>query len=68
MIYPLGTTVWMTVPVLLFAWPIVSAPVHLPPLFLALSVPAAYSWGGRRGGAGRAPAGPGGIGSSFSWG
>ncbi len=48
-IYPLGATVWMTVPVLVFGWPIVSAPVFLPSLFLALSVPAAYCWGSRLG-------------------
>lgn len=54
-IYPLGATVWMTVPVLLFGWPIVSAPVLLPSLFLALSVPAAYCWGSRLGAAQGAP-------------
>jgi hypothetical protein len=45
--YPLGTTVWMTLPVLLLGWSIVSTPVLLPPLFAALTVPAAYCWGSR---------------------
>lgn len=47
--YPLGSAVWMSLPVLLFGWPIVTAPLMLPPLFLALSVPAAYCWGARLG-------------------
>ena len=46
-IYPLGAPVWMTVPVLLFGWPIVSAPVLLPSLFASLSVAAGFSLGER---------------------
>ncbi len=45
--YPQAAPVWMSVPVLLFGWPVVSAPVDLPPLFLAISAPAAYCLGGR---------------------
>jgi len=48
-VYPLATTVWMTLPVLLLGWPIIQAPILLPPLFLSLSVPAAYAWGARWG-------------------
>ncbi len=48
--YPQGTTVWFALPVILFGWPIVAAPLYLPPLFLALSVPATYCWGRRLGG------------------
>jgi hypothetical protein len=46
-IYPLGAPVWMTLPVLLFGWPIVDAPILLPPLFASLSVAAGFSLGGR---------------------
>ena len=46
-IYPLGAPVWMTLPVLIFGWPIVSAPVILPPLFASLSVAAGFSLGSR---------------------
>ena len=46
-VYPLATTVWMTLPVLTLGWPLVQAPVLLPPLFLSLTVPAAYAWGTR---------------------
>jgi hypothetical protein len=46
-IYPQATTVWFSVPILLFAWPIPSAPVGLPLLFFALAVPAAFCWGAR---------------------
>jgi hypothetical protein len=49
-IYPQGATVWLSLPVLLFGWSIPSAPVGLPPLFLSLSVPAAFCWGERLGG------------------
>lgn len=45
--YPQGAPVWMSVPVLLLGWPIVSAPVDLPPLFLALSPVAAFCFGQR---------------------
>jgi hypothetical protein len=48
-VYPLATTVWMTVPVLILGWSVVQAPVLLPPLFLSLTVPAAYAWGARWG-------------------
>ncbi len=51
-VYPLGAAVWMTLPVVLFGWPIVSAPVVLPPIFLALSVAGVYCWGERLGGVG----------------
>jgi hypothetical protein len=65
-VYPLGTTVWMTVPVLLFTWPIAAAPLWLPPLFLSLSAPAAYCWGSRLGSlAGLAPAPVGIVWASF---
>jgi hypothetical protein len=46
-IYPLGAPVWMTLPVLLFGWPIVAAPIFLPPLFACLSVAAGFSLGER---------------------
>lgn len=49
-VYPLGTTVWMTIPVILFGWTIVSIPLFLLPLFLAFSIPSAYCWGSRLGG------------------
>ncbi|MGH9918921.1 MAG: hypothetical protein ACRD6W_08655, partial [Nitrososphaerales archaeon] len=45
--YPQGAPVWMSLPVLLFGWPIVSAPLEVPAFFLALSVPAAYCLGAR---------------------
>jgi hypothetical protein len=45
--YPQGAPVWMSIPVLLFGWPIVSAPLDLPPLFLALSTVAAFCLGQR---------------------
>jgi hypothetical protein len=45
--YPLGPTVWMALPVMLAGWPVVSAPLLLPPLFLSFSIPAAYCWGSR---------------------
>lgn len=43
--YPLSTAVWMTVPALLFGWPIARIPLLLLPLFLSLTIPAAYCWG-----------------------
>lgn len=46
-IYPMATSIWMTLPVLLLGWPIVQAPVLLPPLFLSLTIPTAYAWGAR---------------------
>lgn len=46
-IYPMGTSVWMTLPVMVFGWSVVQTPVLLPPLFLSLTIPAAYSWGWR---------------------
>jgi hypothetical protein len=49
-VYPQGAPVWMTVPNLAFGWPIVALPVDIPPLFLALSVPAAFCLGERWGG------------------
>jgi hypothetical protein len=51
-IYPQGTSVWLSVPSLLFAWPVARLPVLLLPLFLTLSIPAAYAWGERLGGFG----------------
>ena len=52
-IYPLGAPVWMTLPVLIFGWPIVTAPVILPPLFASLSVAAGFSLGSRLSGEAR---------------
>jgi hypothetical protein len=46
-IYPQGTAVWFTLPVLLLGWPIQSSPVTLPLLFLSLAVPASYCMGVR---------------------
>jgi hypothetical protein len=46
-VYPLGTTVWMTFPVMFLGWSVVQTPVLLPPLFLSLTVPAAFAWGSR---------------------
>lgn len=45
--YPQGVTVWMSQPVVLFGWPVIKAPLYVPPLFLALSVPGAYCLGER---------------------
>jgi len=52
-VYPLGTTVWVTFPVMLFGWSAPETVVLLPALFLALTVPAAYCWGLRWAGTGR---------------
>lgn len=46
-VYPLGTAVWMTLPVALLGWPITSAPQNLTPLFLSLSFAGSYCWGSR---------------------
>ncbi len=46
-IYPQGAPVWMSLPVLLYGWPIVSAPIVLPPLFLSFTPAAAYCLGER---------------------
>jgi hypothetical protein len=46
-LYPQGAPVWMALPVLLFGWPIVAAPVVLPPLFLSFTAAAGYSLGER---------------------
>jgi len=46
-IYPQGTAIWLSLPVLLFGWPIVTAPVVLPPLFLSLTPAAAFCLGER---------------------
>jgi hypothetical protein len=51
-LYPAGTTVWLSLPVLMFDWPIASAPVTVPLLFLALSVVGGYCWGERLSGVG----------------
>ncbi|MGI0129131.1 MAG: hypothetical protein ACREEC_03110, partial [Thermoplasmata archaeon] len=45
--YPQSAAVWVSLPVLLFGWPIITSPLALPPLFLALSVPSAYCLGER---------------------
>jgi hypothetical protein len=50
-VYPLSTATWMAVPVSLFGWPAARMPLLLPSLFLALTVPAAYSLGDRFAGA-----------------
>jgi hypothetical protein len=46
-LYPQGAPVWMAVPVLLFDWPIVAAPVDLPPLFLSFTAVAGFCLGER---------------------
>ena len=46
-IYPQGAPVWMTLPVFLYSWPVVGSPIVLPPLFLSLTIPAAYALGER---------------------
>ncbi|MGA8543299.1 MAG: hypothetical protein WB947_07180 [Thermoplasmata archaeon] len=46
-IYPQTAPIWMTVPVLLFGWPITSVPLAFPALFLALSVVGVYCLGER---------------------
>jgi hypothetical protein len=48
--YPSGAQVWMSLPVILFRWPVTSGAVTLPPLFLSLSLVGAYCWGERLGG------------------
>jgi hypothetical protein len=48
--YPLGATVWLSLPVLLLGLPIQFSAVALPSFFLSLSIPAAYCWGSRIGG------------------
>lgn len=45
--YPLSTTIWMSVPVLLFGWSSSQTPLLLSPLFLSLTIPAAYCLGDR---------------------
>jgi hypothetical protein len=45
--YPQAASVWMTLPVLFFGWPIVTAPLVVPALFLSLSVVGAYCLGDR---------------------
>jgi hypothetical protein len=51
-VYPQGSSVWMTLPVILFGWPIASTPVTVPLLYLSLSVVGAYCWGERLAGVG----------------
>lgn len=46
-VYPQGATVWFSLPVLLFGWPILVSPVALPPLFLSLTPAAAFCLGER---------------------
>jgi hypothetical protein len=48
--YPSGAQVWMSLPVLLFHWPVTSGALTLPPLFLSFSLVGAYCWGERLGG------------------
>jgi len=45
--YPQGETVWLAIPASLWGWSTVSTPILIPPLFLALGLPAAYCWGRR---------------------
>lgn len=45
--YPQGSAVWFAAATVTFHWPLAQAEVLLPPLFMALSVPAAYTWGKR---------------------
>jgi hypothetical protein len=45
--YPQAATVWMSLPGLLYGWPVVSLPLIVPGLFLALSVVGAYCLGDR---------------------
>jgi hypothetical protein len=45
--YPQSATVWLSLPVLLFNWPIVTAPLALPAFFLAFSVVGAFCLGDR---------------------
>jgi hypothetical protein len=45
--YPQGAAVWMSLPVLLLRWPIVSTPLQFPGLFLALCTVGAYCLGQR---------------------
>ena len=54
--YPQGAAVWLSVPSLIWGWPVLLAPAIVPLLFLALSFPAVYCWGERLGGVG-SPAG-----------
>jgi hypothetical protein len=49
-IYPQGTAVWLSLPALLWGWPVVLLPAVVPLLFLSLSIPAVYCWGERWGG------------------
>jgi hypothetical protein len=51
-IYPQGAATWLALPPMLLGWPVLESPVTLPTIFLALSLPAAYCWGERWGGAG----------------
>ena len=53
-VYPQGTSTWFATGSLLWGWSPALDPVNLPPLFLALSVPAAYAWGRRLQGVGDA--------------
>lgn len=45
--YPQGPTVWLSMFSLLFGGPFASLPLLLPPLFVALTIPAAFCWGER---------------------
>lgn len=53
-VYPQGTATWFAAGSLLWGWSPALDAVYLPPLFLALSAPAAYGWGHRLQGAGEA--------------
>ena len=46
-VYPQATAIWLSLPVVLFDWPIPASIVALPLLFLALGVPASYCLGAR---------------------
>jgi hypothetical protein len=48
--YPQGQTIWLALPATLWGWSSVETPVLVPPLFLALGLPATYCWGRRLGG------------------
>lgn len=51
-VYPQAAATWLTLPTLLWGWPLNESPLLLPPLFLSLTIPAAYSLGERFGGVG----------------
>ncbi len=60
-VYPQGSAVWFGSATALFGWSVPQSPVLLPPLFMALSVPAFYGWGARLFGPGTASGREGGL-------